>query len=344
MLQRIHISEYLGMAASIPLVDVRTPAEYEKGHVPGALNIPLFSNEERAAVGTIYKQQSPDKAYDLAYEYARPRLDQYIRASQVVAPEGRVAVYCWRGGMRSKSFAEHLHANGFIEVYVIEDGYKGFRRFALESFDRDPSLLVLGGYTGSGKSKLLEYLVTRGEQVIDLEKLACHRGSAFGGIGQEPQPTTEHFANLLFMQWKALDPGRPVWLEDESLNIGKVNIPENFFSRMRSSVLFFLDIPREVRAKFLVEEYAGLDKSKLADAIRRISKRLGGSRTAEALEALETGDHERTAMLTLEYYDKTYLKGLQHRDPEKVIMVPSKTVDPERNAVLLHEAVDVSGF
>lgn len=339
MIKRIHISEYFGKAERVPLVDVRTPAEYESGHVPGAVNIPLFSNEERAAVGTVYKQQSPEKSYDLAYEYVRPKLDHYIEASREAAPEGRVAIYCWRGGMRSKSFAEHLHKNGFGEVYVIEEGYKGFRRFALESFDRDPPIRVLGGYTGSGKSRLLHYMAAAGEQVIDLEQLACHRGSAFGGIGQGPQPTTEHFANLLFMEWKEMDPGRSVWVEDESLNIGKVNIPENFFARMRSSRLFFLDVPRVVRAKFLVEEYASLDKAALAAAIRRISKRLGGTRTEEALSALELGDFERTAVITLEYYDKTYLKGLKHRDAEQVVMVPSETVDPAANAGLLGKVV-----
>jgi len=339
MIQRIHITEYLEhlhkAPGKLPLIDVRTPAEYEQGHIPGAVNIPLFSNEERAEVGTIYKQVSPNKAYDVAYKFVEPKLDDFVRQARRVASSRNAAVYCWRGGMRSRSFAEHLAGSGFTGIKVIEDGYKGFRRHALESFDAESGLVVLGGYTGSGKSRLLELMKREGHQVIDLEQLAHHRGSAFGGIGQAPQPTTEHFANLLYWEWRLLDHSKPIWVEDESMNIGKVNLPENFFKKLREVNVYFLDIPREQRAEFLVKEYAGLDSGKLAAAIGRISKRLGGVRTKESLEALERGDYYTTALITLEYYDKTYLKGLRQRDRSGVIVIESDKVDAAENARLL---------
>jgi len=335
MLKRISIAEYLSGMPLLPVIDVRTPAEYETGHLPGAINIPLFSNEERARVGTAYTRESPAKAYELGYAYVQPKLDYFVRRAKEVSGNGNVAVYCWRGGMRSKSFAEYIEANGLQEVSVIEGGYKAFRQHALESFARPEIIYVLGGYTGSGKTRVLKELERRGEQVIDLEGIAHHKGSAFGSIGQSEQPKNEHFTNLLFWEWKSLDMNRPVWLEDESIHIGRVFIPEALFQRMRESAVYFLEIPKEVRARLLVEEYAGIDAGMLAASVLKISKRLGGKRTSEAMEALQQDDYFRAAVITLDYYDKFYLKGLNRRDQEKVVVVASDTVDAGRNAGIL---------
>lgn len=335
MLKRISIEEYLSGLPLLPLIDVRTPAEFATGHIPGAINIPLFSNEERARVGTVYTRESPEKAYDLGYAYVAPKLDHFVARSKEVSEKGNVAVYCWRGGMRSKSFAEHIEANGVQEVRVIEGGYKAFRQHALESFVRPETIYVLGGYTGSGKTRVLKELRLKGEQVIDLEGIAHHKGSAFGAIGQSEQPKNEHFTNLLFWEWKSLDMSRPVWLEDESIHIGRVFIPETLFQRMRESVVYFLEIPKEVRAQLLVDEYAGIDARMLAVSVEKISRRLGGKRTSEALEALQHDDYFRTAVITLDYYDKFYLKGLNRRDQEKVVVIASDTVDAGRNAEML---------
>jgi tRNA 2-selenouridine synthase len=332
MLQRITIDKYLSGEPLLPVIDVRTPAEFATGHIPGAVNIPLFSDEERTRVGTVYTKESPDKAYDLGYKYVKPKLDHFVESSQEVSVNGKVAVYCWRGGMRSRSFAEHIEANGLQEVDVIEGGYKAFRQHALEAFSQPDNLYILGGYTGSGKTRILKELEHQGEQVIDLEGIAHHKGSAFGAIGQPEQPKNEHFTNLLFWEWKSLDRSRPVWLEDESIHIGRVFIPEVLFERMRESVVCFLEIPKEVRAHLLVEEYAGIDAGMLADSVRRISKRLGGKRTAEAMEALQRNDYYQAAIITLDYYDKFYLKGLNRRDSEKVVVIPSDTIDAGTNA------------
>ncbi|MCA1747218.1 MAG: tRNA 2-selenouridine(34) synthase MnmH, partial [Bacteroidales bacterium] len=298
MVQRISIEKYLNGEPLLPLVDVRTPAEYENGHIPGAVNIPLFTNEERAKVGTLYKQVSVERAYEAGYRFVTPKLDWFMQESRKVAVDGHVVVYCWRGGMRSKSFADHLSENGIGEVFVIEGGYKAFRQHALESFEQPEVIHVLGGYTGSGKTRALKELERMGEQVIDLEGIAHHKGSAFGSIGESEQPKNEHFTNLLFWEWRKLDFTRSVWLEDESIHIGRVFIPEVLFERMRQATLYFLKIPKEQRARLLVEVYAGIDSGKLAESVRRISKRLGGLRTAEALEALERNDYYEAAVIT----------------------------------------------
>jgi tRNA 2-selenouridine synthase len=335
MLQRINIAEYLLQQPMLPIIDVRTPAEFEVGHIPGAFNIPLFSNEERAHVGTVYKKQSSEQAIKLGYKYVTPKLEEFVRAAKEAAVSGEVVVYCWRGGMRSKAFAEHIHESGFKKVFVIEDGYKGYRRYALDSFDRASNIHVLGGYTGSGKTRILEQMNKDGHQVIDLEGLSNHKGSAFGGIGQEAQPTTEHFANLLFWKWKEMDLSKPIWVEDESSNIGRVNIPENFFTHMRNSKVWFLKMPKEQRAKILVEEYASCDREGLAGAIQRISKKLGGLRTTEALNYLNEDNYYETALITLDYYDKFYLKGLERREKNNVIVVESDSIDEVDNAKLI---------
>ncbi|MBN1187979.1 MAG: tRNA 2-selenouridine(34) synthase MnmH [Bacteroidales bacterium] len=335
MYTEITIEEYLKQHLALPLIDARAPVEFEKGHIPGAYNIPLFSNEERAHIGTIYKQRSRDEAIALAYKYAEPKMESYITDSREVAPEGRVVVHCWRGGMRSQSFANHISSNGFKEVYVIKNGYKAFRRHALKAFGQDFQLNVLGGYTGSGKTHILKYLREMGCQVIDLEGIAHHKGSAFGSINQLPQPTVEQFENNLYWEWKELDLTKPLWMEDESLNIGTVNIPLSMFRKIRQSPVYFLDIPKEERSRHLVDEYANCDKAKLSAAIQRIAKRLGGDNVKKALEYLDHDDFYEVAIISLHYYDKAYMKGLSNRDQDKVFTIKANTINHKKNAQLI---------
>ncbi len=338
MIRRIQIEEYLEGKPLLPLIDVRTPSEFAAGHIPGAVNIPLFTDGERAEVGTVYTRVSAEKAYELGYEFVRPKLSHFTAESKKVAVDNKVAVYCWRGGMRSRSFAEHIESEGIESVFVVEGGYKAFRQYALDAF-REPGIRIIGGYTGSGKTRVLKALEDMGEQVIDLEGIAHHKGSAFGAIGQSEQPKNEHFTNLLYWEWKKLNLTRHVWLEDESIHIGRVFIPEVLFQRMRNAQVYFLDIPKKKRASLLVEEYTGIDSDKLELAVAKISKRLGGLRTQEALEALRNDDFFSTAIITLDYYDKFYKKGLERRSPESVRVLPSDTVDEVVNAKILLDAI-----
>ncbi len=334
MLKEIDINTVLQLAEELPIIDVRTPAEFKKGHIPGAVNIALFSNSERAHVGTVYKKESKERAMEIGLKYVEPKLNYFIEKAKELAPDKRVIIHCWRGGMRSKAFAKHLHDNGFTDVSTIVGGYKAFRNYALDSFCTKAQLCTLGGYTGSGKTYILHQLREMGEQVVDLEGIANHKGSAFGGIGQEQQPTIEQFENSLFWEWKNFDYSKTIWIEDESHRIGRVNIPMNLFQNMRSKPLLFLDLPQPERIEHLVVEYANFPKTELAVSIDHISKRLGGENTKKALQSIENGDFEYVAELALKYYDKYYLRGLNKRENQKnIFKLNLSKIDFKKNAI-----------
>ncbi len=330
----ISIVEYLNEYSHLPLVDVRSPGEFDKGHIPHAINIPLFTNDERAHVGTVYKQQSQEAAVDLGYKYVTPKLQWFIDESVSAAPDKNIVIHCWRGGMRSHAFAQHLKDNGFNKVYVISKGYKAYRHEAQNNFDKG-QLLLLGGYTGSGKTHILHKIEELGHQVLDLEGLASHKGSAFGNIGMGQQPTTEQFENNLYWQWRQFDFSRPIWVEDESPNIGDVNIPMHLFHKMRLSPLYFVEIRKEERAKLLVDEYAIGDKTQLENSVRRISKRLGNDTTKKALELLDDNNFYEVALLTLGYYDKYYKKGIEKRMTNNIRFIPMNNTNADKNAETL---------
>lgn len=340
MFHEIDIATYYHTFGHLPLIDVRSPGEYEQGHIPGAHSIALFSNDERAAVGTVYKQKTKEKAIELGYKYVTPKLNDYVIQSERVAPGKEVVVHCWRGGMRSRSFAQHLLDSGFQMVYVVTGGYKAFRNHVLDSFARPFNLRILGGYTGSGKTYLLESIKEMGHQVIDLERLANHKGSSFGGINQPSQPTVEQFENNLFEAWRHLDISKPIWVEDESHSIGRVMIPMNLYHQMRKQPIIFIDIPREERARLLVRDYSACNNQLLAESIGRISKRMGGLAVQKALEQLENGNYHEVALIALHYYDKLYDKGLRFREPNSIITLKLNNTNPEINAKKLLTFLD----
>ncbi|NQU33930.1 MAG: tRNA 2-selenouridine(34) synthase MnmH [Bacteroidetes bacterium] len=338
MLSEIKIEEAFSLLW--PIIDVRSPAEFEHGHIPGAINIPLFSNDERAHVGTVYKQQSKERAIKIGLEYVTPKLESFINNSQKIAPLGKVIVHCWRGGMRSQSFAKHLVDNGFSDVGVIIGGYKAFRNHVLVKLETPVNLRVLGGYSGSGKTHILNELKKRGKQVIDLDGLANHKGSAFGGIGQAIQPTVEQFENNLFNEWKKLNLHEPIWVEDESHNIGRVKIPMQFFKQMRNAKLYFIDIPKNERAKHLVTEYASCNSQLLAESIQNISRRLGGVNVKNSIELLDNENYYEVAKIALNYYDKSYLKGMNNRNGENVINIALPSTNHYENALEIENSLD----
>lgn len=339
MVKRIDVNTYIDRYTHLPLVDVRSPGEFFKGRIPGAINIPLFSDEERARVGTAYKQESKEKAIDLGYTYVNPKLNDFITKSSAIAPNKKIIIHCWRGGMRSQSFAQHLHDNGFSEVYVLEKGYKAFRNYVRLFFERPFNLHVIGGYTGSGKTELLEKIKALGEATVDLEGIAHHKGSAFGAIGEQDQPSVEQFENQLFDKLRAFSPEQAIWLEDESLSIGKVVIPRPFFNQIRQQNVYFLDIPVQARAAYLAQTYGRYEKEKLKESLEKIAKRLGYDQLKLALDALEKGELEKVAEIALRYYDKAYLKGVNSRKPASVIKIRLNKVDAIKNTRALIETV-----
>lgn len=325
------------LSSSLPIIDVRSPGEYCYGHIPEAENIPLFSDEERAIVGTTYKQKSQEAAIEIGYTFVNPKLDDFIRKSKHFAADGKIILHCERGGMRSQAFAKHLSDNGFEEVYVIVGGYKSYRRFVLESFSKPLRINVLGGYTGSGKTHILHELQANGNQIIDLESLACHKGSTFGGVGQKPQPTVEQFENNLYHKLKELNADSPVWIEDESHNIGRIEIPHGIFDQMQKADLYFLEIPKSERAKHLVTEYADCNTNMLKESVLHISKRLGGQNVKVIFELLDNNNFYDVALMTLDYYDKLYFKALQNKSDGEIFHIPLAKVDNKLNATILSE-------
>ena len=325
------------------MLDVRSPGEYQHAHMPGAVSLPLFTNEERAVVGTAYKQQSREQAIKEGLVFFGPKMRPMVEEVEELlksrAGEGEtqreIFIYCWRGGMRSGAVAWLLDLYGF-KINVLSGGYKAYRNHVLQTLAAPWKLKILGGYTGSGKTELLQELARRGEAVVDLEGIAHHKGSAFGNIGMPPQPTQEAFENRLALELGKWGTDRTIWMEDESQRIGLVNIPGPLWETMRVSPVVFLDIPFEERLRHIVEEYGVLDRQRLADAITRISKRLGGLETKIALESLEGGNVEACFSVLLKYYDKRYGKGLLNRENLSSLLtkIDCITVQPQ-NADLL---------
>lgn len=321
MVHQLPADLFLDKAQHLPVIDVRSPGEYAHAHIPGAVNIPLFDNAERAQVGTRYKQAGKDAAVLLGLTLVGPKLAEFVKQAKKLNPQGNdVLVHCWRGGMRSGSFAWLLDTAG-LTASTLVGGYKAYRNAVLSAFAQPRKLLILGGKTGSGKTDILRELARQDEQIIDLEGLANHKGSSYGVIGQRPQPSTEHFENLLFAQWCQLDPNRRIWLEDESRSIGSCFIPLPLWQQMRTAPVAFIDVPKANRIERLVTDYAGIDHTLLVEATERIRKRLGGKVTEEALDALARQDYATVADLTLNYYDKAYLHGLSQRDSANVYSV-----------------------
>lgn len=305
------IDAFLARGPGVPLVDVRTPAEFAQGHIPGAHNLPLFDNAGRAVVGTTYQQAGRYAAILQGLDLVGPRLRTIVEAVARLGPpsgaaaERTVAVHCWRGGMRSSSVGWLLEQAGY-RVLLLAGGYKAYRRHVLAALDKPRRLAVLSGLTGAGKTRQLQQLAARGEQVVDLERLARHRGSAFGGIGLEDQPTVEQFENDLIAALEQCDPGRRIWLEDESQRIGRVVLSNPFFARLKQAPAIFLEVPLEQRVAEIEREYGDLPAGELAAAIHSITKRLGGAQAAQALAALASGARDHCIRILLEYYDRTY--------------------------------------
>ncbi|MCF0063380.1 tRNA 2-selenouridine(34) synthase MnmH [Dyadobacter chenwenxiniae] len=331
MIRTIAINEYFLLPGGVPLADVRTPAEFAHGHIPGAFNLPLFTNEERVLVGTTYKQVGREEAILLGFDLTGSKWSGFIKHALEVAPGKKVAVHCWRGGMRSGAMAWALSLYGF-EVFLIEGGYKSFRRWALEQFQKPAAFLILGGRTGSGKTKILRELASLGEQVIDLEDLAQHQGSSYGTMNRLVQPTQEQFENNLACQLKDINREKCLWVEDESRNIGKLTIPAPFFNQMSSATLIDIKVGLDQRVEALTLEYGPLEKEFLIACTNRIHKRLGPLQTKQAIAAISEGNMEEFIRIVLVYYDKTYQKDMAKRSAEKVLTMDITSKDMTVNA------------
>lgn len=305
-MQTLTPADFFALADPPLLLDVRSPGEYRAGHVAGAVSLPLFTDAERAEVGTLYKQTSPDAALLRGLEIAGKKMRRLVEEARTAAPDRRVVVQCWRGGQRSASVGWLLEQAGF-EVSQLSGGYKSLRAYQREWLGTElHALRVISGPTGSGKTAVLHELRRRGECIVDLEALACHKGSSFGSLGERPQPGTEAFENELFATLHRIPAGRTVWVEDESRMIGTVYQPDEWYDRLIAAPVVEIRQPDEWRVRKLVAQYASFPREGLEAAFTRLRKRLGGQHLNAALEALAVHDYAAAARIALVYYDKAY--------------------------------------
>lgn len=353
---KITLERFLDFSETMPILDVRSPGEYMRAHIPGAYSLPLFTDEERKIVGTLYKQESRKKAIKAGLDFFGVKMRNLVETTEEILSKHRapnrnaasntdvssdekqpVLVHCWRGGMRSGAVAWLLDIYGF-RVYTLDGGYKTFRRWVLEQFKKDYSFKILSGFTGSGKTEILQRLQKEGIPVIDLEGVAQHKGSAFGNLGMPMQSGQEMFENKLAINLKEIQSVRSsVWIEDESQRIGDVNLPTELWKQMRSQTVTFLDVPFEERLKYLVQQYGSFEKEKIEGGILRIKKRLGGLETKESLNALSENRIEDCFRVLLEYYDRGYKKGLAKRSASetKIQTVICETVTENNYSKLI---------
>ena len=312
MVKVIDIEEFLKLANNdeLPIIDVRSPIEYNHAHIPNAHNVYLFNDEERKDVGTIYKQIGRKEAILKGLEYVSVRMTAILKSIDEIAKKhnstNKILMHCFRGGMRSESTAWLCSSYGY-DVYMLKGGYKRYRNYVLDSFERDYKIYLLTGRTGSGKTSILNKLKSIGYNVIDLEKIAKHKGSAFGWINEGEQPSQEQFENNLSYELLKYDINSTLWFEDESLLIGRRAIPKSLFNKMREAQkIIYLAIPKECRAEYIVNTYGKYNIDDLKESILKIKKRLGGERLKESLELLDNGNIYECVLNMLYYYDKAY--------------------------------------
>jgi len=332
-MQILNAREFMILSKSNPVVDVRSPGEFEEGHIPGAVNIPIFDDTERAIVGTIYKSKGRITAIEKGFEIVGLKMADFVRKAMDLAPSGKLLVHCWRGGMRSESMA-WLFERVNINCFTLEGGYKSYRNYLLEIVGSIPYLIVVAGHTGSGKTDIINKLRDIGEQVIDLECHANHKGSVFGGIGQKQQPTTQQFQNNLFDEILGFDLSKRVWVEGESQTVGRVFLPDPLWERMNEAQNIEIQVPKNFRISRLIEEYGALPEELMENAILSISKRLGDLRMNEILENYRQKNFTCVADKLLEYYDQTYQYSRDKYKKKLTEVVLSKD-DPTTNAEII---------
>jgi len=316
----LNISDFMLLAKLHPVFDVRSEDEYIHAHIPNAFSLPIFNSNQRAEIGTTYKQISRQQAIKLGLNYFGLNLNNYINKVETTLvkqniTDNKLLVHCWRGGMRSAAMAWLLSFNGY-EVYLLEGGYKAYRNWVLKQLECPFTFYTVSGFAGSGKTDVLNYL-KKTTPVINLEEIACHRGSAFGALGMPQQPGQEQFENILVQHLSAfytitnnlnLVQPKPILIEKESQRIGLVNLPNTFYNNMQQSKTIFLSVNFASRLNRIVEEYGSFEKEKLINAVIRIQKKLGGLAVKQCINALLENDVRACFEILLTYYDREYSK------------------------------------
>ncbi|HEU4962855.1 MAG TPA: tRNA 2-selenouridine(34) synthase MnmH [Bacilli bacterium] len=313
---------------SIPnrvLIDVRSPSEFAEGTIPGSVNVPLFTDEERVLIGTTYKQESPAAARRLAMMTVSPKIPQLVEQMEELMKHGELVIFCWRGGMRSYSACTFMDLLKY-PVKRLKGGYRAYRQMVLEKLalqERlDAPLIVLHGLTGVGKTRILLQLKERGHQVLDLEKLANHRGSVFGAVGLGKPSNQKSFDSGLFEALRTLDPNRAVFMEAESKRIGRSVMPDWLEEAKHAGIHVVIEASMDKRVERLIEDYLPHDNAAihtaLEDSLQKIRKRFQPADYTALEDLFNQGDYETfTAQLLEQYYDPRYEHKLAEYEGDK---------------------------
>ena len=332
------IFNFLKQSVGHVIIDVRAPIEFKKGHIANAINVPLFEDIERAEIGTLYKQQGKDIAVTRGLEIVSPKLVSFVNQVKKLSSSKKIFVYCFRGGMRSNSFAWLMNTSG-LDATILEGGYKNYRNHVLNYFEREKKLVVLGGMTGSGKTDLLKNIKHDNFQIIDLEALANHKGSAFGSINEEKQNPQQVFENNLFYALNLLDEDKHILVEDESQSIGFNKIPRGFWLQMKKAPIIKLEVPFELRVQKLVQDYTTTNIEALKICIKKIEQNLGTQNANLCLNYLDENNLTEVARLTLKYYDKAYSFTYNKKTSQQIIPLVLDTMNIEENTLKLKMAL-----
>lgn len=317
------------------LIDVRSPSEYAESHIPGAVNLPLLSDEHRKIIGTVYKKEGKNSAMELGYELVNPLRPHLLMQLKELAGEAAVLrTYCARGGLRSRLISGFFEESGY-RVTVLSGGYKSYRNELFKRIDAFGQWVVLAGYTGTGKTQILKELEKIGEQVLDLEEIARHKGSTFGNLEGLTQPRSAMFHNLIGEKLQALDPGKRLWVESESYTIGKVELPNNLWEKMKNANGFEVHIPREERINNILNDYGKAELSLLADAVSNLKRRLGDEDTRYLKEQILQGHLRPVVDRLLKYYDQSYRHSREQRKCQKYVKIEFDDPSPEKIAGFL---------
>ena len=322
------------------IIDVRSPDEFAEDHIPGAINLPVLSNDERAEVGTIYKQQSTFGARRIGAGYVSRNIATHLTefyASQ--QPSSRFLIYCWRGGMRSRSLATVVSEVGW-RTGILVGGYKTWRRSVVHALRdaNDPiNVVLLDGQTGVAKSEILRRFAATGEQTLDLEMLAAHRGSVFGALAEEQQPTQKRFESLLWRELSRQNLHEPILIEAESNRIGRCEVPARLWKSMRAAPVVSIEANLNLRADYLVNAYRDIiaHESAIPDAINRL-KQFHSKDTIDAWKVLAEAKNYRPLATSLmsEHYDPLYDRARKARDRKPIKTIALNGLD--------HEALDLA--
>jgi len=333
------VEDFLRASKGDLIIDVRSPVEFFKGHIIGSINIPLFEDDERAEIGTLYKQQGKDRAINRGLEIVNPKKPAFIERINQLATNKSVYVYCFRGGMRSNSFAWFLNSYGF-DAKILKGGYKAFRNYVLSEFNKPRKIILLGGKTGSKKTELLNRLRKEEYPVLNIEELANHKGSAFGSINQHKQEPQQVFENKLFQQLQLHYMQDFLVIEDESQTLGYNKIPHAFWLQMKKAPIIKINLAIEERLNQLVKEYSTIDKQLLIYAVNKIAQQLGPLRTKQCINYIQENELHSAAEICLHYYDRAYEYKYEKKTDIEIIELNMYKEESENNFEQLKQIIN----